>query len=75
MAVDPYHIRITCETCDGTGERPLGAEGAGIECDQCNGDGLVDEGTVEGAEQIADLTDKVDDVLNKLNDIIEKLNV
>ena len=63
-----------CCTCDGTGERPLGTDGAGIECDQCNGDGLVDEGTVEGAEQIADLTDKVNDNSDKLDDIIEKLN-
>ena len=74
MAVDPYHLRITCETCGGSGERPLGTEDSGIVCDQCKGDGLVDEGTVEGAEQMADLTDKVNDIQDKLNDILEKLN-
>ena len=72
MAVDAFKTRITCETCKGTGERPDG-EGGNLICSQCDGDGLTLEGTVDGAEQIADLTDKVNDIQDKLNDIWEKV--
>ena len=71
---EAYKMTIICETCSGTGLVPLGAQGTDIECSACSGDGRLSMGTIEGAEQIADLTDKVDDCLGKLNDIIEKLN-
>lgn len=72
MAVDPYKVKLTCSRCAGSGE--LLMEGVMKPCPDCEGDGKLGEGFVEGAEQIADLTNKVDDCLNKLDDIIEKLN-
>ena len=72
MAVDPYKIVLTCSRCNGTGEILL--EGAMKSCPDCEGDGKLGEGTIEGADQVSDLTDKVDDCLDKLNDILEKLN-
>ena len=74
MAVDAFKTKINCENCKGTGERIKVEGGPVIPCDQCDGDGLTLEGTVDGAEQIADLTDKVNDILDKVNDIKEKLN-
>ena len=74
MAATPFQIKITCSNCNGTGEVPLGSEGTNISCKACEGDGILGFGTVEGAEQIADLTNKVNDVLEKCNDILEKVN-
>ncbi len=73
MATTPYQIKITCSTCNGTGEIPNnGGEGM-ISDPACSGDGVLDYGIVDGAEQIADLTDKVNDLTNKVDDILERL--
>jgi hypothetical protein len=73
MAVDPFVIQITCETCNGTGTI-IGEEGATVPDPACQGDGILSFGTVEGADEIADLTDKVNDNSDKLDEILEKLN-
>ena len=72
MAAEPYKLKIICSRCNGTGKTDLGL--GNVDCPDCKGDGVLDNGTVDGAEQIADLTDKVNDVLDKCNDILEKLN-
>jgi hypothetical protein len=72
MAVDPYKVEIICETCNGTGK--VQGEFGEIDDPACGGDGVLSFGTVEGAEQINDLADKVQDNSNKLDDILEKLN-
>ena len=72
MAVDPYKIELRCFRCNGEGEILL--EGTMKPCPDCEGDGKLSEGTVDGADQIKDLTDKVNDNSDKLDDILEKLN-
>lgn len=72
MTVDPYKIQLICSRCNGEGELLL--EGIMKPCPDCEGDGKLGEGTIEGAEQINDLSDKVNDALGKLDDILEKLN-
>lgn len=69
---DPYKIELRCSRCNGAGEILL--EGIMKPCPDCEGDGKLGEGTIDGADEIADLTSKVDDCLNKLDDILEKLN-
>lgn len=73
MAVTPLQIKIICETCNGTGVVPLGKQGTNIPCKACDGDGILSYGTIEGAEQLADIADKIKDVLEKCDDILEKL--
>ena len=73
MAIDPYKVSLDCLRCDKTGEIMM--DGKEIDCPSCEGDGRISEGTVEGADQISDLTDKVDDCIDKLNDILEKVSV
>ncbi len=72
MAVDPYKIELTCSRCGGTGEVLL--DGVMTACPDCEGDGKLGEGTIDGANEIADLTDKVNDNSDKLDDILDKLN-
>jgi len=69
---DRYKIELTCSRCNGTGELLL--EGTMKSCPACGGDGKLGEGTIDGADEIVDLTDKVNDNSDKLDDIIEKLN-
>lgn len=72
MSVTPYKFKIICATCNGTGTNSEG--GVTTNCTDCNQTGNEMIGEIEGAEQIADLTDKVNDCLDKLKDILEKLN-
>ena len=81
MAVEPYKIEIICSRCEGTGEITL--DGSPAPCPDCEGDGKLGEGIVEGAEQIASLETAIAAVFteqektylrNKVDAIWEKLN-
>ena len=87
MATEPYKLKITCSRCNGSGLADLGL--GNVECPDCKGDGVLDNGQIDGAEQIAELTTKLDAIKamldsptlgmqkmsSNLDDIMVKLDV
>ena len=72
MAVTPFQMKVKCNNCGGDGQ--LETINGTITCPDCSGTSWLFSGQLDGAEQIADLTDKVNDCIDKLDDILEKLN-
>ena len=74
MTVTPFEIKLICPLCKGTGIVG-GEQGTTKPCTFCDASsGFIFSGTVDGIEQMTDLTDKVNDCLDKLNDILELLH-
>ena len=72
MATEPYKLKITCSRCNGTGLTDLGL--GSLECPDCKGDGVLDNGQVDGADEIAAIKTKLDNTKDKCDAIKEKVD-
>lgn len=66
----PYKNKATCLRCHGTGLiTEVDAEGIEhqIECDSCDGTGLLEWGIIDGANEIAWIKRKIKKILQKLD--------
>ena len=74
-------IYLRCEKCDGDGiayEYTYDADGNQVgdpevidPCPECDGEGFIEDGCIEGKDTLEDILDKVNDIKEKIDEMLE----